>query len=66
MSDSSKSMGGSATYTGGVASHATVTATLNNYIAGEYVDDFDQLKPISIHKRMQSRCGFEELTIQKS
>lgn len=44
MSDSSKSMGGSATYTGGVASHATVTATLNNYVAGEYVDDFDQLK----------------------
>ena len=44
MSDSSKSMGGSATYVGGVASHATVTATLNNYVAGEYVDDFDQLK----------------------
>ena len=44
MSDSSKSMGGSASYVGGVASHATVTATLNNYVAGEYVDDFDQLK----------------------
>ena len=44
MSDSSKSLGGSGAYTGGVASHATVTATLNNYVAGEYVDDFDQLK----------------------
>ena len=44
MSDSSKSLGGSGAYVGGVASHATVTATLNNYVAGEYVDDFDQLK----------------------
>ena len=44
MSDSSKSLGGSATYTGGTASHATVTATLNNYVAGEYVDDFDMFK----------------------
>ena len=43
MSDSSKSLG-SATYTGGTASHATVTATLNNYVAGEYVDDFDMFK----------------------
>ncbi len=44
MSDSSKSLGGSATYTGGTAAHSTVTATLNNYVAGEYVDDFDMFK----------------------
>ena len=44
MSDSSKSLGGSATYTGGTAAHAVATATLNNYVAGEYVDDFDMFK----------------------
>ena len=44
MSDSSKSLGGSGTYVGNTASHATVTATLNNYVAGEYVDDFDMFK----------------------
>lgn len=44
MSDSSKSLGGSATYVGGTAGHSTVTATLNNYVAGEYVDDFDMFK----------------------
>ena len=44
MSDSSKSLGGSASYVGDTASHSTVTATLNNYVAGEYVDDFDMFR----------------------
>jgi hypothetical protein len=44
MSDSNKSLGGSGSYVGGTAAHATVTATLNNYVAGEYVDDFDMFK----------------------
>ena len=44
MSDSNKSLGGSGSYVGGTAAHSTVTATLNNYVAGEYVDDFDMFK----------------------
>ena len=44
MSDSSKVLGGSATYTGSTAAHAVATATLNNYVSGEYVDDFDMFK----------------------
>ena len=44
MSDASKSLGGTGTYVGGTAAHASVTATLNNYVAGEYVDDFDMFK----------------------
>jgi len=43
MSDSSKSLGG-ATYSGGEAAQSVVTATLNNFHSGEYIEDMDQFK----------------------
>ena len=46
MSDSGSfsAPGDGASYTGSTAAHATVTATLNNFVAGEYIEDIDQLK----------------------
>lgn len=46
MSDTSKSFTGSpaGVYTGSTAQNATVTATLSNYHAGEYVTTLDELK----------------------
>ena len=42
MSETSKS--GSGTYVGDQAAQSVVTATLNNFHSGEYIDDMDQFK----------------------
>lgn len=47
MSDTSKSFPSGGAYTpssGGTAQNSVVTATLNNFHSGEYVDDLDQFK----------------------
>ena len=44
MSDSSKSLSGSGVYTGGTAQNSVITATLNNFHSGEYIDDLDMFK----------------------
>tara|TARA_R100000734_G_C3316600_1_gene109162 strand:+ start:408 stop:1289 length:882 start_codon:yes stop_codon:yes gene_type:complete len=31
-------------YTGGTAAHAVVTATMNSFVTGEYIEDIDQLR----------------------
>lgn len=43
MSDTSKSVG-SGTYVGGTAQNSVVSATLNNFHSGEYIDDLDMFK----------------------
>tara|TARA_R100001463_G_scaffold127796_1_gene186057 strand:+ start:104 stop:982 length:879 start_codon:yes stop_codon:yes gene_type:complete len=43
MSDTSKSLG-SGSYAGSTAQNSVVTATLNNYHSGEYIDELDQFK----------------------
>ncbi len=44
MSDTSKSLTSPGAYTGSTAQNATVTATLANYHAGEYVQTLDEVK----------------------
>jgi hypothetical protein len=44
MSDTSKSLTSPGAYTGSTAQNATVTATLANYHAGEYVQTLDEIK----------------------
>jgi len=44
MSDTSKSLASPGAYTGSTAQNATVTATLANYHAGEYVQTLDEVK----------------------
>jgi hypothetical protein len=44
MSDTSKSLTSPGAYTGSTAQNATVTATLANYHAGEYVQSLDEIK----------------------
>lgn len=44
MSDTSKSFTSPGAYTGGTAQNSVVSATLNNFHSGEYVDDMDMFK----------------------
>jgi hypothetical protein len=44
MSDTSKSLTSPGAYTGGTAQNSVVSATLNNFHSGEYVDDMDMFK----------------------
>ena len=38
-------------YTGSTAAHATVTATMNSFVTGEYIEDIDQLRTNIDYKR---------------
>ena len=38
-------------YTGSVATHDTVTATMNSFVTGEYIEDIDQLRTNIDYKR---------------
>lgn len=44
MSDTSKSLTSPGAYTGGTAQNSVVSATLNNFHSGEYVDDMDMFR----------------------